>query len=160
MKKSGRMFVAGLILGAVMTGVAVWMVMPTMMLSVHPSKYGVDETVTMIKQASNTKGWLVPKVYDIQKSLQKAGHDDISSAKIISLCQPHHAYKILNDDENKKVLAVMPCRIGVYTAVNGRTYIAVMNIGLMGKMFGGTIAEVMEAAAADEREILASVIAD
>jgi len=160
MKKSGRTFVAGLIIGAVLTGVAVWMVMPTMMLSVHPSKYGVDETIKIIKQASKTKGWLVPKVYDIQKSLQKAGHDDITPLKIVSLCQPHHAYKILKEDANKKVLAVMPCRIGVYKAADGKTYVAEMNIGLMGQMFGGTIAQVMKEAAADEREILASVKAD
>jgi len=160
MKKSGRTFVAGLIMGAILTSVAGWMVMPTMMLTVHPSKYGIDKTVTIIKQASKTKGWLVPKVYDIQKSLQKAGHDDIASLKIISLCQPHHAYKILKEDANKKVLAVMPCRIGVYTAADGKTYITEMNIGLMGQMFGGTIAQVMKEAAADEREILASVKAD
>lgn len=35
------------------------------------------------------------------------------------------------------------CTISVYEKKDGRTYIASMNAGLLGKMFGGSIAEVM-----------------
>jgi uncharacterized protein (DUF302 family) len=76
---------------------------------------------------------------------------------ILSICQPEHAYRILQDDANKKVTAVMPCRIGVYEAKDGQVHIAELNVGLVGRMFGGTIADVMAKVASEERQILAAV---
>jgi len=37
----------------------------------------------------------------------------------------------------------MPCTISVYEKADGKIYIAHMNAGLMGKVFGGVISEVM-----------------
>jgi hypothetical protein len=55
----------------------------------------------------------------------------------------------------------MPCSIGVYEGDDGRVYVAKMNTGLMGKMFGGNVAQVMGGAVAeDEAKILARCICD
>lgn len=151
-------FLIGILTGLISAGLAVWLLMPAMMLSVYPSRYGFEETLALLQRETENMGWKVSKVYDIQQSLKNAGHEDMTRASIVSICQPHHAYRILNNDDNKKVLAVMPCRVGIYEGKDGKTYITEMNIGLMGKMFGGTIAEVMGNAAADERQILASLI--
>jgi len=37
----------------------------------------------------------------------------------------------------------MPCTLAVYEADDGKVYISKMNTGLMGKLFGGTVAEVV-----------------
>lgn len=157
--KSKLSFLSGAVIGAVAMGVAVWVAMPSMMLSVHPSRYDFDQTVATLQQSTANKGWKVSKVYDIQKTLQAAGYKDMTPATIFSICQPDHAYKILREDANKMVLAVMPCRVGVYRGADGKTYISTMNIGLMGRMFGGTIAQVMGAAGAEENAIVAAVTA-
>jgi uncharacterized protein (DUF302 family) len=78
--------------------------------------------------------------------------------KILSLCKPVYAYDILKNDNDKRVSAIMPCRIGVYQSENGKVFIAGMNMGLMSKMFGGNIAKVMSGVAEDEHNILKSVI--
>lgn len=150
-------FLSGTLAGAVGMGVAIWLAMPSMMLSVQPSRLGFEDTVTTLQQVTEKHGWKVSKVYDIQTTLQKSGHAKMTPASILSICQPDHAYRILKEDANKKVLAVMPCRVGVFQAQDGKTYISSMNIGLMGRMFGGTIAEVMATAGQEEHAILSEL---
>ena len=154
-----KKFLVGLLAGAMVTGVTLWLSMPSLMLKVYPSRLGFEQTVAAIEQAYQKNGWRVPKVYNITKTLQSSGYTDIANINILSVCQPDDAYKILRDDANRPVTAVMPCRIGVYEAGDGRTYISVMNVGLMGKLFGGTIAAVMSDVAEKEHEILREIIA-
>jgi hypothetical protein len=53
----------------------------------------------------------------------------------------------------------MPCAWGVYKGKDGKVYISGMNMGLMGKMFGGNIAKVMGGTVSkDEQAILKNVI--
>jgi uncharacterized protein (DUF302 family) len=158
MAKSIGPFVAGLVIGLIVMGVAVWTLMPGMMITVHESKLGFEETVSEINESAIERGWAVPKIYDIQASLNNAGHEDMTRVKILSICQPEHAYSILKDNTDKKVTAIMPCRIGVYETADGRVFISEMNIGLMSKMFGGTIAEVMGGVAEEEKEMLRDIV--
>lgn len=151
-------FLIGALVGSLAMGVAVWLMMPSMMLTVHPSRLNYADTVATLQKVTEKHGWMVSKVYDIEKTLKKSGHPEMTPATIFSICQPDHAYRILKEDANKKVLAVMPCRVGVYQAADGKTYISSMNIGLMGRMFGGTIAEVMAIAGQEEATIMAELV--
>ena len=151
-------FLAGLLVGMLLAGVIFWKAMPSMMITIHESKYDVEGTIERLQTAAGPKGWKVPKVYDIQKSLVKAGHTDMTPLKIVSLCQPDHAFEILTEDRNRMVSAIMPCRKGVYVGDDGKTYVAGLNIGLMSKMFGGTIARVMSGVASEEAEMLETVV--
>jgi uncharacterized protein (DUF302 family) len=159
MKTGIVLFLGGLVVGAIVMGVVMWMAMPGLMLNVNRSNLDFEETVSTIERAAVDQGWMVPKVYDIQKSLRNAGHSDMTRVKVIPICQPHHAYDILEDD-GKKVTAIMPCRIGIYEDQSGQVYVSEMNTELMSKMFGGTIAEVMGGVAAEEEEILKGIIGD
>jgi len=156
--KNIGLFAVGLVVGMVLMGIIAWTVMPRMMLTVHKSKLNFEETVTAIDKSAKELAWQVPKIYDIQKSLKKAGYEDMTRVKILSICQPTPAYNILKDDNNKKVTAIMPCRIGVYETKDGQTYISGMNIGLMSKMFGGNIAKVMGGVAEGEKKMLENII--
>jgi hypothetical protein len=46
---------------------------------------------------------------------------------------------------------MMPCTISVYEKQDGKVYIAHVNAGLMGRLFGGTISEVMGGPLSDEQ---------
>ena len=153
-----KKFTFGFIIGVICSAIAAWILMPKLMLTVRESKFDVEKTVAEIKSAAEKNGWQVPKIYNIQASLQKAGYKDATPVKIMSLCQPDHAYKILKDNEDRKVSAIMPCRIGIFKADDGKTYISGMNMGLMGKMFGGTIAKVIACVSEEEHRILKNVI--
>ncbi len=48
------------------------------------------------------------------------------------------------------VSLMMPCTISIYEKSDGQTYVATMNAGLMGRLFGGTVARVMAGSVAPE----------
>ncbi|MDH5472969.1 MAG: DUF302 domain-containing protein [Gammaproteobacteria bacterium] len=142
--------ILGIVLGFLIMGIIVWIAMPPMMINVHRSPYGFDETVAAVEKAVTAqKGWKVSKVFDIQKNIIDAGYQDMTRVKIVSLCNPHYAKRILNDDKDKIVTTMMPLGIGVYETKDGIVYMSEMNVGLMGMMFGGTIADVMGNASID-----------
>lgn len=149
----------GLVIGAAIAGFVFWKAMPSMMFEIEESKLPFDETVAEIEQAAIEAGWQVPKIYDIKSSLNKAGYAKFGNLKILSMCQPHHAYSILSDDANKMVSSMMPCRIGVYEDYDGRVLISRMNVGLMSKMFGGSIEKVMGAVGAEQARMLSHILA-
>ena len=103
-------FIAGLILGALAIAYVGCAAMPGAMITVNESKLGFDETVETINKSATASGWKVPKVYDLQKSLQTDGYNDITKLKVLSLCKPEYAHEILSRDELKRVMAMMPCR--------------------------------------------------
>ena len=69
------------------------------------------------------------------------------------MCQPEIASGLLKNNENKKVGVLVPCAIAVYDK-GDEVYVANMNVGMMGKMFGGEIATAMDKVAAENAEIL------
>ncbi len=151
-------FALGFLVGVVVTGAVVWFAMPKVMFIIRKSHYGVDETVERIQAAAGSMGgWQVPKVYNIQQSLIKAGHPDAKPVRIMSLCHPHHAYAVLKDEKNRLISSIMPCRVGIYQMDNGDVYVAMMNSGLMSKMFGPDVARVMKEVSEDEEKMLTAV---
>ena len=75
------------------------------------------------------------------------------------ICNPLHASKILAEDKNRVVTAFMPLGLGVYEDRKGQVFVSKLNIGLLGKMFGGTISEVMVLAEKELSEVVESVSA-
>jgi uncharacterized protein (DUF302 family) len=69
----------------------------------------------------------------------------------VDLCEPHHAKKILEGDDTRTVSVFMPCTISVYEKSDGKAYVCSTNAKLLGRLFGGTVAEVMAGAVADSQ---------
>jgi uncharacterized protein (DUF302 family) len=153
-------FVTGVLAGIGVTAVAAFKLMPKMMLMDQISRLGFEETVTAIEEAAVDRGWKVPKTYDIQKTLQGAGHADMTRVKIISICQPDHAYNVLKADSDKFVTAIMPCRVAVYEDAQKNVHIAEMNMGLMSKFFSPTVRDIIgNHVAVEEKEMMAGIVA-
>ena len=49
---------------------------------------------------------------------------------------------------------MMPCAFAVYEKSDGHIYVASMNVGIMGKVFGGEIDTTMSKVAQDDQKIL------
>ncbi len=149
-------FILGFVAGVLLLGIVGYTQMPGMMLKERVSPYGVDETVEAIKQNALAEGWVVASVKPLHQSVKKNGGGDLPPVMLVELCQAHHAYRILDEDGNKIVSTMMPCTISVYEKSDGKTYIGTMNAGLLGRMFGGTVAEVMgKEVAADQKKFVA-----
>ena len=145
----------GLLAGIILTAAIGWSYAPEMMLVEHESPYSVEKTVEMIKGNAIKEGWVVPGVSSIHKSIKKHGGGELPPVMLVNICQPGHAYDILKEDDNKIVSVFMPCTISVYEKSDGNVYIGIMNAGLLGRMFGGSVAEIMgEKVAADQRKFI------
>jgi len=150
--------VASVFFGIALTALAGWAAMPRMMLTVHQSRYSdVDQTCEELKAAIEAAGWSCPAIRDMNKSMAKHGVQHDRPVRIVELCQADYAHDILGG--NPEVSTLMPCAFGVYEGADGKVYISGMNTGLMGKMFGGKIAEVMGTEVSqDEEKILERII--
>jgi uncharacterized protein (DUF302 family) len=153
-------FVAGFFTGIIITGILLMVIMPGMMITVHESRYDdVDLTCANLQRAIQESGWNSPQVRNMNKSVSEHGVDIGREIRIVELCNARYAKDILSTDP--EVSTLMPCAWGVYEGDDGKVYISGMNMGLMGKLFGGNVARVIGGnVAKDESKMLEEVITD
>jgi uncharacterized protein (DUF302 family) len=148
-------FLAGLLSGIVLFAITTVVAMPRMMIQERTSKLSVEATVEQIRAAALAKGWVVSGVKALHESVLKNGGGQLPPVMLVELCQAHHAYAILSEGPSRKLATFMPCTISVYRRDDGTTAVGSMNAGLLGRMFGGTVARVMGTEVArDQAEIL------
>jgi len=140
-------FLFGFLAGAIVVGIAVWKIMPSMMSTTKESTLDFEETVEAVQNEAKALGWNVPHVYNMQQSFTKAGNENVEQMRVVSLGHAKHAYAIVKNDKDKFVLGFMPYRAGVYEDANGKVFITGANMGIMSKMYGGNIEKVMGASA-------------
>lgn len=100
-----------------------------------------DATLERIEANAKGLGWKVPKKWKVnfRKNMMKITDVDIGPNQVLKMCEPFAAVKLLAKDEYKILTAMMPCTIAVYEKSNGTTYISMMNLDLMGQMYGGDV---------------------
>lgn len=158
MTKNALKAIGWVIVGMALMGVVVWFAMPSMMLVTQKSSRSYDETVAALSEAVKGKqDWRVLSVNDYQKAT--AAFAKLERVGSVAICNPRYASRILGDPADRRVTAFMPLGIGVYEDKTGQVYVSQLNVGLMGMMFGGTIADVMGAAGKDLDSIVATVVA-
>jgi len=124
-----------------------------MMIHEQRSPYDFDKTVATIVNNAKENNWLVPKVYDFQASLTQHGQTDPGKIKLIKLCRPEYAAKMLSNEASRYVSVMMPCSVSVYEKSDG-VYVSSMNMSLMSTVMGGEIGEILGKVAEDDRVIL------
>jgi len=144
----------GFVLGVIIVMIVMKRTAPGMMIHEAKSPYDFNTTLDTVIANAESEGWTVPKVYDFQKSILDAGAGDVGKIKVIEMCQPEYASGLLGADDTKFVAVMMPCAVAVYETSDGGTCVASMNIGIMGKVFGGAVDQTMSKVAADDKKIL------
>lgn len=112
-----------------------------------------DTTLAAITESVEAKGWEIPTIYRLDKTMQKHGHDVLPVA-VVELCHPDHAVEILKRDESRKVTSFMPCRLSVYQTSDGDVIVSRMNSSLMSQIFPTEISTVMAMATGEVEGIL------
>jgi uncharacterized protein (DUF302 family) len=125
-------------------------------LMVHETKspYDFEKTVSVITEGARHHGWVIPKVHDFQESLLKFDQDDPGRIKVVKVCKPEYAARLLRQDDAKFVSVMMPCSLSVYEKSDGQTYVATMNMELMSMLFQGDVGDTLSAVAEDDKSIL------
>ena len=149
--------IASFVLGAVTLALAAGLSANQFMIQETLSPLSFDDTVESVKTTVTGKGWQLPKIYRLDKSLEKHGFR-VNPVAVLELCHPEHAYKILSREDSLLVTPFMPCRISVYERDNGEVVIARMNSGLMSNLFHRNVAEVMATATSQVEGIITAAI--
>lgn len=120
------------------------------------SKFSFDKTVDLLVAEAEKREWKVPAIHDLQQSLAKSGKT-VKPVKVIEICKPEYSGKMLELNHERIVSVMMPCRISVYEKEDGKTYIALINTGVLASELPKNIASVMKAASSETFEIVKSV---
>ena len=116
-----------------------------MMVKEFKSPYQFDKTVEVLSnQINNAEGWAVTDIIDQNKATVENGGLPIGNFKIVKYCHGMYAYKMLKDDERKKIGNMMPKSFAIYEKSDGQVFVSTMNGAMMGKIFGGEIEKVIE----------------
>ena len=120
------------------------------------SPLGFDETLAKLEENAKYAGWKVPSKWKVnfQKNLLKVTGTDIGKNQVLKMCEPEAAAKMLVHDEYKLLTTMMPCTIAVYEKSNGKTYISLMNMEMLGMIYGGLIAEIADELAPQMMEMV------
>jgi uncharacterized protein (DUF302 family) len=149
--------IAGFVLGAVALAAAAGLTANQFMIQETKSPLAFEATVDSISTTVKGKGWKLPKVYRLDKTMADHGYK-VNPVAVLELCQADHAYNILKDDKSLSVTPFMPCRISVYQRDNGDVIVARMNSGLMANLFNQNVAKVMALATGQVEGIIAAAI--
>ncbi|MBK7030388.1 MAG: DUF302 domain-containing protein [Bacteroidales bacterium] len=117
------------------------------------SPYSLEKTAELIVAESERQNWKVPAVHDLQQTLAKSGKV-VMPVKVIELCKPELAGKILELNHERSISVFMPCRISVYEKEDGITYLSVMNAEAMAGFLPESVAGIMVEAATGSLSII------
>ena len=146
----------GVLIGFLLMGLVVWFTMPSLMLIKHKSNRSYDDTQSILSEGFPKKqDWHLLKITDYQEN--RAPFGAMERVCSINVCNPRYAWQILSDDANRGVTAFMPLAVGIYEDKKGQVFVSQLNVRLLGMMFGGTIAKMMNMAGIDINGVIASV---
>lgn len=158
-KKPWFMLILGFLLGALVVWWPSGLGIHTFMVVETKSSMNYDDTLQSVKDATLAKGWKVPTIHKLDKTMKKFGYDVLPVA-VIELCHPTHAAKILKEDEGRMVSSFMPCRVSIYEKSDGSVIISRMNSSLMSNIFPDLISKVMADATSEVEDIIDTALAN
>ncbi|MDD3050052.1 MAG: DUF302 domain-containing protein [Candidatus Cloacimonetes bacterium] len=153
-----KKFFLGLIIGIFLSFILIYKLMPRLMFNVHTSKYSFSETVYRLENSILKNEWDIQRIYDIGECLANYNYENYRNVIIFSICKADNVNAVLEKDEDRKITAMMPCRIGVYETDDGDVKISSLNMSLMSRLFGSRISKIMQNVYKDERRILSELI--
>jgi len=142
-----------------LTMILAWNMAGSLMFNEVQSPFGLEETVARIQHnvednpQLKAKGWALSGLRNPAKAVQTDG-GNVLPVLMIEICSTKYSGPILKEDTVRFLSILMPCKISVYKKNDGKTYIATMNAGLMGKMFGPLVGETMGHVAEDQKLFL------
>lgn len=147
--------IAGIILGAALSLLAMWQTAGGLMFEERESPFTVEETVARIQQNVQAagNGWTLIGLRYPARPVEADGRK-VLPVMLIEACSTKYSGPILKDDSVRFLSLLMPCKIGVYKKSDGKVYIGIMNAGLIGRLFGPLVGETMAGVVKDQESFL------
>ncbi len=132
--------------------------MRSAMVQERASPYNMEETIKVISERARQKGWNISEPKKLDQVIRKHGGPVVLPVSLLELCEPHHAGKLLANDEDRWVSVMMPCTISVYEKSDGKVYVSNLKAKNMGGLMGGKVGEIMGGPVAEQQESFLSFI--
>jgi uncharacterized protein (DUF302 family) len=147
--------VGSFLAGIVLTAILAWNMMGGLMFKERLSPFGVEETVARIQHniEDTGNGWGLSGLRNPASAIHADGGNTLP-VMMVEACSTKYSKPILNEDSVRFLSILMPCKITVYKKNDGKTYIGTMNAGLMGKMFGPLVGDIMGNVAQDQQRFV------
>lgn len=147
--------IGGFIAGIVTVALLVWNLMGGLMFEERVSPFGMEETIARIQHniQATGNGWSLSGLRNPGRAVEADGGNTLP-VMMIEACSTKYSAPILKEDTVRFLSILMPCKISVYKKQDGKVYIANMNAGLMGPMFGPLVGGVMKQVAEDQKKFL------
>lgn len=123
------------------------------------SRFTLAETLQRLSDLIPPSGWKEIAVLDLQELMRKNGKE-ILPVKVVELCRPDYAYRLLSDEPQRIFSNMLPCRISVYEKGDGNCYVSRIHTGMMAAQLGEVAEEVMTAAYHDLEEMIRQVVVE
>jgi uncharacterized protein (DUF302 family) len=149
MKKAIAAFFAGILV----SGLLAWQVGGALMVQEYPSPFGIEETAARIQANIQATGWDLSGLRSPSNTIRKLGAT-VPNVLLVEACNPDYSKPILKDDSTRILSILMPCTITIYEKEDGKVYIGLMNSGLMGRLFGPMVTEIMQKVAVDQQKFI------
>lgn len=148
-------FLAGSLWGIVLVFVIGTVYLRYNMVQEFQSAGTFEETLKKLRTSvGNVKGWTMEPV---MCSLPNTA--DNCRMRTFKLCNPQYAKAMLNEQESRKVSSIIPCTFAVYEKQDGKTYIARLNVSLLGFIIGGVPGRIFpQSVDPDQKRILEDII--
>lgn len=147
--------VVGFIVGIALAVAVVWSSIGGLMFSEQVSPFTVEETAARIQQNIQAagNGWSISGLRNPAKPVEAEG-GNVLPVLLIEACSTKYSGPILKEDSVRFLSLLMPCKIGVYKKSDGKVYIGILNAGLIGRLFGPLVGDIMDQVVADQKKFL------
>lgn len=143
-------FAIGMLWGAAIVFFAGVLYMRNSLIQERVSHLPFDEVVTKIQKTSERfPAWTVQSA---GCTLPASG--DGTRMHTFRLCHRTYAGDLIMQEADRKVSCTLPCTFSVYEKKDGKTYLARMNVSLLGRLLGGAPAQVFPKRVNPEQEAI------
>jgi uncharacterized protein (DUF302 family) len=146
-------FIAGFLSGIAITFFVLKGYAKSFMIKENQSEYDFDETVGRLTASVEKHNWKMPHVHDLRAVLDKFGYK-VNRVKVLEICKPEFAHKILSKNKERIASSFMPCRIAVYETEDGKVMVNRLRGKEVGNLFGGVISKTMKLAGDESEQIV------
>lgn len=128
------------------------------MMREYKSRLGFQDTLRALTEAARKHGWEIGPTFDMQAAMMQAGQKDARPFSMLTLCRRDLAEELLKAQAAHQAMPFAPCRMSVFVAPDGKTYIAKPNTELMAQMALPVFATTLKKFDEAEKAVLAGII--
>lgn len=143
-------FAAGILWGVAMTFIAGTIYLRHSLVLEYECKADVAATVARVMEnATRLPSW---QVQQVPCAIPMAS--DGSKIASLRLCNKDYARQLVEKPSDRRISAAIPCALSIYEKPDGKTYMARMNMPLLGRILGGVPAQLFPETIAPEQSYL------